>query len=288
MEKDKSLAKKFYIDTFGCQMNKLDSELISEILIAEGFEETRLLRESDIILINSCSVRKHAEDRVYSRTGTLKFLKKRNPGLIIGIIGCMAEREKEKIFTRLPHVNLVCGPSNIAEITDLVNSLLEHEKGKTIVAIGGCGRHIERVHTISKKHLSGFISVVRGCDRFCSYCIVPYVRGRKVSREIEDVVHEAESLLRSGVKEITLLGQDINSYHTSAGKKFPELLQNISPLPGLVRLRFITSHPASVDRQLFEAMRDLHNVCAYLHLPAQSGSDKILKDMNRGYTRDEF
>lgn len=283
------MAYKFLIETFGCQMNKLDSELVSDSLTAKGLEETRVLKEADIILVNTCSVRQHAEERVYSRVGALKSLKKKKPGLLICIIGCMAQREKENIFSRLPHVSLVCGPSNLSEIAELLENLLsrpDHEK--RVVAVSGSCESIERSRNLCARRLSAYVSVMRGCDRFCSYCVVPYVRGRKVCREIDQIKSEVESLIRARAKEVTLLGQDINSYETAKGEKLPDLLYALSPIPGLLRLRFITSHPASVDERLFEAMRDLDNVCEYLHLPAQSGSNRILSAMNRGYTREDY
>lgn len=283
------MAYKFLIETFGCQMNKLDSELVADSLTARGLEETRILKEADIILINTCSVRQHAEDRVYSRVGALKFLKKRKPNLVIGLIGCMAEKEKENIFSRLPHVTLVCGPSNLSEIGEISENLLSgRDLEKRFVAVGGSCESIEKTRNFCARRLFAYVSVVRGCDRFCSYCVVPYVRGRRVCREIEDVKREVEFLVRAGAKEITLLGQDVNSYQTAEGERLPDLLRALSPIPGLLRLRFITSHPASVDERLFEAMRDLNNVCEYLHLPAQSGSNRILAAMKRGYTRDEY
>jgi tRNA-2-methylthio-N6-dimethylallyladenosine synthase len=283
------MAYKFLIETFGCQMNKLDSELVADSLIAKGFEETRSLKDADIILVNTCSVRQHAEDRVYSRIGALKSLKKRKPGLVIGLIGCMAQKEKENIFSRIPHVSLVCGPSNLSEIAELVENLLSRpDQQRRVVAVSGSCEPIERNRNLCARRLFAYVSAMRGCDRFCSYCIVPYVRGQRVCREIEDLKREVESLVRAGAKEITLLGQDVNSYQTSKGEKLPDLLYALSPISGLLRLRFITSHPSSVDERLFEAMRDLDNVCEYLHLPAQSGSNRILAAMNRGYTREEY
>jgi tRNA-2-methylthio-N6-dimethylallyladenosine synthase len=270
-------------------MNKLDSELVADSLTAKGLEETRILKEADIILINTCSVRQHAEDRVYSRIGALKFLKKKKPNLVIGLIGCMAEKEKENIFSRLPHVTVVCGPSNLSEIGEILENLLSGRDGeKRFVAVGGSCESIEDTRNFCARRLFAYVSAMRGCDRFCSYCVVPYVRGKRMCREIEDVKREVESLIRAGAKEITLLGQDINSYQTAKGERLPDLLYALSPIPGLLRLRFITSHPASVDERLFEAMRDLDNVCEYLHLPAQSGSNRILAAMKRGYTREEY
>ncbi|UCH12732.1 MAG: tRNA (N6-isopentenyl adenosine(37)-C2)-methylthiotransferase MiaB [Candidatus Omnitrophota bacterium] len=323
MKEDK---KKVFIKNFGCQMNEADSELVYSMLLAQGYQKANSYKDADVILFNTCSVRKHAEDRVWGKVGELKKLKenvtvpifaggsaKAKTGRphfpIIGIIGCMARAQKGRIFERLPHVNFICGPSNIYEVGDLIEQVLEDPEGH-FSAIGKRKRPVKKgtvpifAKTSTKAKLGqspfyreekirAWVNISYGCDNFCSYCIVPYVRGRETSRKSEDIIDEIKMLVDDGVKEVTLLGQNINSYGQSSAvghqsSDFVKLLEEINKIPILLRIRFMTSHPKDASIDLFKAMRDLDKVCEHLHLPFQSGSDRILKLMNRKYTANNY
>lgn len=280
---------KLHVVTFGCQMNKLDSEVAAGQLLEAGYVATERSEEADVILINTCSVRQHAEDKVWSLLGTLRALKRRNPGLIIGVIGCMAQKEREHILQRMPHVDLVCGPMELDRLPELVAAAREHAGPLLAVGEGHVGR-APRVVRRRPNRFQAFVAVMRGCDNFCSYCIVPYVRGREVSRPLNEIVEEVQQLVADGVKEVTLLGQNVNSYGRTLGDgtTLVTLLRRLDAVKGLERLRFVTSHPKDATDELFHAMADLPSVCPHLHLPAQSGSNRVLRDMNRGYTREHY
>src|SRR3989339_224970 len=294
--------KNVLIQTFGCQMNKLDSELISGSFLDAGYKLVDSEAKADVILVNTCSVRKHAEERVYSRMMNLKPLKAKKPGLVIGIIGCMAQKDKEGIFKRLPHVSLVCGPHRYKSIVKLVERL----SARSGSAFGGISKNVDKVMCADKEGLvtgesyehsifladkdRAYVQVMRGCDNFCSYCIVPYVRGKEISRPPEDIIDEVSSLLDRGVKEITLLGQSVTSYGKSLKSKenLSSLLKKIVLRHSSLVISFITSHPSDITDELLETMVSLPRVKRELHMPAQSGSDRILKMMRRRYTRAEY
>jgi len=279
---------KVFTHAFGCQMNKLDAELALAELRHAGYTECATPEEADVILYHTCSVRKHAEDRVYSNVGKLKHLKRRKPHVIIGILGCMAQKDREKIFARLPHVDLVCGTKEFSYIVDLVD---EARRTGHVLA---CDEHkptvIERDVTCRPNRFQAYVSIMRGCDNYCAYCVVPYVRGRETSRPLKEVIDEVRRLVDDGCRGITLLGQNVTSYGKSFGKPcaLAELLGRLDRISGLDRVRFITSHPGDTSRAVLEAVRDHPSACEYLHMPAQSGSDRILKAMNRKYTADEY
>jgi len=276
---------KVYLETFGCQMNKLDSELILGRLLDDGFELAGSAPSADVILFNTCSVRRHAEEKVYSRLGALKPLKARRPDLIIGVIGCMAQREKETIFRRAPHVDLVCGTFEIAKLPTFLRRAAERRQPELHVAEQAIAFGPRSVARRPVRH-KAYVSIMRGCDRFCSYCVVPYVRGRERSRPIGDVAAECNALAADGVKEITLLGQNVDAYGKSLndGSSLASLLRVIHPIEGLERIRFVTSHPKDISTELLRTISELPRVCRHLHMPAQSGSDLILRAMRRGYT----
>lgn len=277
--------KTVFFETFGCQMNKLDAELSLGLLQEEGYRIVDKANEADVILFNTCSVRQHAEDKVYSHLGALRTLKKKRPDVIVGVLGCMAQKDGEGIVKRMPHVDLVCGTRMFSQLPDLILKIRNH--GSHVIAIDEDQVvNVKRTVAYRPNVNQAFVTVMRGCDTFCSYCIVPYVRGREVSRTTDDISEEVQSLVANGCREITLLGQNINSY----GKALPgnvtlgDLLSELNGLDGLERIKFVTSHPADVSREFIRTVSCLEKVCEHLHMPAQSGSDRILKGMRRGYT----
>lgn len=272
------MEKRYHIISYGCQMNVYDSQLIGRILWEDGWEETHYPDRADLILVNTCSVRQHAEDRVWGRLGVLKGLKSGMPDLVIGVCGCMAQRVGNEIRKRVPEVDFVVGPDNYREIPGLI------ERGGYSLTQGG--DFYSDLFPVNGTTVSQFIPVMRGCDNFCAYCIVPWVRGKERHRPAEDISNEARALARSGVKEITLLGQSVNSYKN--GTDFAGLLKELDSIEGIERIRFTTSHPKDLSRDILTQMRDCAKVCEHLHLPLQSGSTKVLKLMNRGYTKDEY
>ncbi len=277
--------KTVFFETFGCQMNKLDAELSLGLLQEEGYKIVDKVDDADVILFNTCSVRKHAEDKVYSHLGALKTLKKRHPEVIVGVLGCMAQKDGEAIFKRMPHVDLVCGTRMFSRLPEMLLKIRNH--GSHVLAIDEDQIvNVKRAVTYRPNFYQAFVTVMRGCDNYCSYCIVPYVRGREISRTIADIKEEVQSLVSNGCKEVTLLGQNINSYGKglSGNVTLGDLLTELNAIDGLDRIRFVTSHPADMSRDLIRTMSRLEKVCEYLHMPVQSGSDEVLKRMRRGYT----
>jgi len=277
--------KTVFFETFGCQMNKLDAELSLGLLQEEGYKIVDKVDDADVILFNTCSVRQHAEDKVYSHLGALKTLKKRHPEVIVGVLGCMAQKDGEAIFKRMPHVDLVCGTRMFSRLPEMLLKIRNH--GSHVLAIDEDQIvNVKRAVTYRPNFYQAFVTVMRGCDNYCSYCIVPYVRGREISRTIADVKEEVQSLVSNGCKEVTLLGQNINSYGKglSGNVTLGDLLTELNEIDGLERIRFVTSHPADMSRDLIRTISRLDKVCEYLHMPVQSGSDEVLKRMRRGYT----
>lgn len=274
-----------YLETFGCQMNKLDSEIMLGELLSLGFGRAPDVGSANVILYNTCSVRRHAEEKVYSRLGTLKTLKEARPDLVIGVVGCMAQSQQDTIFRRAPHVDLVCGTFEIGRLPELVEQVIRERRPVLSVE--------ERDITIGKRNFAcrpvrhqAYVLIMRGCDNFCSYCVVPHVRGPERSRAVAEILEECRALIADGVREITLLGQNVDSYGRSLGDgtTLASLLRALHSLDGLLRIRFVTSHPKDITSELLETMAELPKVCRHLHMPAQSGSDRILRAMNRGYT----
>jgi len=276
--------KKVFLKTFGCQMSYRDSEFVTGLLLESGFSLAGSMDSADIIIFNSCSVRKHAEDRLISNISDLKLLKKRKPGLIIGLMGCTAQSYKSKILDRLPILDFSCGPGNESDIPNIIKDILEHRG--TIVATDKIdNKSPELFPAYREGKYKTSVSIGEGCNNFCSYCIVPYVRGRERSRDAKDIIKEVKGLAKRGFKEIMLLGQNVNSYK---GIGFVKLLKELDSVKGIERIRFMTSHPKDASAGLFKAMRDLKKICPHLHLPLQAGSDRILKLMNRGYTAKKY
>lgn len=269
-------------------MNERDSELIAGMLAERGFEITAGEDDADIVLFNTCSVRQHAEDRVIGGIHKLNARKKKDPAFKIGVLGCMAQRHGEMLLKEYPQVDIVVGPNNIYDIPDILSAPAGPDK---VVAVDAAKRPSRKKDPGHRQGtFSAFVNIMYGCNNYCSYCIVPYVRGREVSRPKNDVVNEVKSLVDRGFKEITLLGQNVNSYGKGLNNKtsFPELLEEVNAVKGLVRLRFTTSHPKDAAKALFRAMKDLDKVCESIHLPLQSGSNKMLDLMNRKYSYEAY
>lgn len=275
------------IHVFGCQMNKLDGELIQTVLADRGYTFTTDDGEAGVILFVTCSVREHAENRVHSRLGALKRLKKQNPDLVIGLLGCMAQEHAEKLFDKHRHLDVVCGTRDFQHVADLLERV---RSGETHVAAVESTARPEVIRDKSQRpaRFSAFLAIMRGCDQFCSYCIVPFVRGREESRPAGEIIDEANRLIDDGVKEITLLGQAVNRYDDGKGTRLADLLVRLDSLEGLRRLHFVTSFPSHVDATLAAVIRDCASVTRFLHVPAQSGSNALLERMNRRYTLDDY
>ena len=316
------MPRKLYLETFGCQMNVLDSELVLGQLRAQGYVPTEDRASADVILYNTCSVREHAENKVFSRLGELRQHKQDNPSLVIGVIGCLAERDGTNLFKRNPHVDLLCGPGELDKLPSLVHNATLTNASSSLnpeprtlnrqrhVAL--MGSTVRRSSTLSAAEdnlelldlsrsissddnlAQAYVRITRGCNKFCTYCVVPYTRGPEVHRPPQNIIDEVKRLADAGVKEVTLLGQTINHYHfkpDGGGTEttFADLLYQIhEAVPSLPRLRFVTSFPRDFTAQALQAMRDCPRICRYLHVPAQHGSDRILKLMNRGYTAQQY
>jgi len=289
---------KAHIKTFGCQMNKLDSNLVANSFSQAGFELVDTPIDADVVLVNTCSVRGHAEERVLSLLGHLKHIKKTRKELVVAVFGCMAQRCKDNLL-KYEVVNIVCGPLQIPELVNLVNNAIDHTKKQKSVSENirhkplpddlGSLDDFEQNNDSAENNLpsQAFVRVMHGCDNFCSYCVVPYVRGPEVSRPPEKIIEQIKKLADAGTKQITLLGQTVNSYIYN-GVSFADLLYEVSKIEGIDWIKFVTCYPKDFDERIFQAMVDLPKVCRYLHIPAQSGSDRILKAMNRHYTADEY
>jgi tRNA-2-methylthio-N6-dimethylallyladenosine synthase len=278
-----------YIYTIGCQMNVYDSEQFEKLLAPLGYKRTDFLEQADLVITNTCSVREKAEEKAFSFIGRLQALKKKNRKLIVGVAGCVAQQEGRNILDRLSYVDFVIGTHAVARLHNIVRDI---ENGAGRIVDTGLSEDIEEydiLHEYRTGSVSGFITIMRGCDNFCTYCVVPYVRGRESSRKPDSIISEVKSLVKGGRKEITLLGQNVNSYGTKEGLvSFPELLHMINGIDGLARIRFATSHPKDMSDELIKAYRDLEKLCRHIHLPVQSGSDRILKSMNRKYTSADY
>ncbi|MBZ0157563.1 MAG: tRNA (N6-isopentenyl adenosine(37)-C2)-methylthiotransferase MiaB [Alphaproteobacteria bacterium] len=273
--------KKYYVHTMGCQMNVHDSEKMSGILKAEGYIQADTPRDADLIIFNTCSIRQKAEQKFFSELGRLKSLKKKRPGIKIAVAGCIAQQEGSKIFQRAPHVDFVLGPQNIHKVREIAQAENDFVAVEDNPFLTDMEFPVEREDSIR-----AWVNIMYGCNNFCSYCIVPYTRGREKSRASHDIVNEVKGLAERGYKEVTLLGQNVNSYRSSTD--FPGLLRQINAVEGLERIRFVTSHPKDLSDDLIHAIRDLEKVCEHMHLPLQSGSTEILGKMNRKYTYDEY
>jgi tRNA-2-methylthio-N6-dimethylallyladenosine synthase len=300
---DNGNGKKLYVESYGCQMNFSDSEIVASVLIKEGFRTTKIMEEADVIMVNTCAIRDNAEQRVRGRLDEFRRVKKTNPDLVVGVMGCMAERLKTKLLDEDKLVDIVVGPDSYRDLPNLVrvaetgqkavNVLLSRDETYADIApvrLGGNG-------------ISAFISITRGCDNMCTFCVVPFTRGRERSRDPESIVEEARQLFADGYREVTLLGQNVDSYLWGGGglKKdilakgdltgtvsFAELMERVAQINPLLRVRFSTSHPKDLRDDVLHVMAKYPNVCSYIHLPVQSGNSRVLELMNRGYTREWY
>jgi tRNA-2-methylthio-N6-dimethylallyladenosine synthase len=283
--------KKFFIETYGCQMNFSDSEIVASILEEEGFGSTKDIQDADMIFINTCSIRDHAEQRVRKRLEYMQSLKKKNPRLVIGMLGCMAERLKTQLLEEEKVLDLIAGPDSYRDLPRLMAEVESGSKAvNTLLSIDETYADISPVRYDSNG-ISAFISIMRGCENYCAYCVVPYVRGQERSRDIVSITNEAAVLFQNGFREVTLLGQNVNSYQwTGDGNKtgFPRLLEKVAVVNPLLRVRFATSHPKDLSEELLLTMARYPNICRSIHLPIQSGSTRILEHMNRGYSREQY
>lgn len=273
--------KRFFIETFGCQMNVHDSEKISGVLCREGYSPAQSPGDSDLIIFNTCSIRQKAEQKFFSELGRIRMLKKENPRLRIAVAGCIAQQQGKKIFRRAPYVDFVFGPQNIHLLNELLNTGAASVATEDNPDVAGVDLPVTR-----GGGSRAWVSIMYGCNNFCSYCVVPYTRGRERSRPSENILLEIGELAAQGYKEVTLLGQNVNSYRSDLD--FPGLLEKIDAIPGVERIRFVTSHPRDLSERLISAVQRLDKVCEHMHLPLQSGSNRILGLMNRGYSYEEY
>jgi tRNA-2-methylthio-N6-dimethylallyladenosine synthase len=324
------MTQSVYLQTYGCQMNERDSEEILGMLVAQGYALVDREEEADVILLNTCSVRAHAEERAFGKMGLMQKLKRERPGLVLGILGCMAKAQREEVFRRLPQVDLVAGPAEIYDLPDLLAGVAERrQRGRLgasarLLAVDRKVRPLDRRPATDYRSgdITAFVTIMEGCDKKCAYCIVPTTRGQEVSRPMEEILDEVQHLARGGYRQVTLLGQNVNSY----GKRFPDgsgwvgpgrrrallqiearpgteaasnpeasrlvdfpaLLRAIDSKTSIERVRFTTSHPFDAHEELFRAMAECRSVCEFLHLPVQSGSDRMLRAMRRGYTAEGY
>lgn len=282
--------KKLYIATFGCQMNVNDSQRMIAMLQQLGYQQTDKMREGDLILFNTCTVRSGASDKVHQHLANLKSLKKKRPGTLLGITGCVAQQEGDKLLADYPWLDLVVGTHNLHLLPAMVTDA-QLGKRRTETDFLTNNERIDLFpQTDAPKRVSSFVTVMQGCDNFCSYCIVPYVRGREISRRFDDILSEVQQLADQGVKEVILLGQNVNSYGLKGQPQpaFSQLVRAVAEVNQIKRIRFVTSHPKDMSDDLIACFAELPKLCGSLHLPAQSGSNRILKAMNRGYSRESY
>ena len=281
--------KKLYIKTYGCQMNEYDSGKISDLLAESNtVSETSSPDEADIILFNTCSVREKAEEKVFSDLGRIKHLKRKNPNLIVGVGGCVASQEGANIVKRAPYVDIVFGPQTLHRIPSMIRKVQNDRKSQIDISFPEIEK-FDHLPTKSRSSATAFVSIMEGCSKYCSFCVVPYTRGTEFSRSVFDIIPEVRYLVKNGVKEITFLGQNVNAYYDRKEKlDFASLLELTSSINGLERIRYTSSHPREVTSSLIKAYKRLPKLVDQLHLPVQSGSDKILSAMKRGYTALEY
>jgi len=277
--------KKVYVETYGCQMNDADSQIVLSVMNGEGYVPTDDIASADVVFLNTCSIRDNAEQRIHGRLTNIAYYKKRNPKLVVGILGCMAERLRKNLLTDDSIVDVVVGPDEYRALPELVGDALYGSKGIAV--------KLSRVETydditpLRTEGISAWLSVMRGCDKFCTFCVVPFTRGRERSRSLESIVAEVEDLSRHGFREVTLLGQNVNSYR-SGGHDFADLLAAAASVDPKIRIRYTTSHPQDMSDKLIETMAAWKNICNYIHLPVQSGSNRVLQLMNRTYTVEHY
>ena len=285
---------KYYIETYGCQMNEHDSEKIAGLLQAVGYQKAEQMQQADLILFNTCCVRDHAEKKVFGNIGALKPLSQQKSGLIVAVCGCMMQQEEvaKKLMQTFPFVKIVFGTNNMNELPSMLyRAVMHRERVFNVQKANISSTAVEDVPMVRKKRPLATVNIMQGCDNFCTYCIVPYVRGREWSRPAGDILMEVRGLVKQGYREVMLLGQNVNSYGKKGGETsmdFADLLEQIAAGTGISRIRFMTSHPKDISKKLLEKIAGHENICKQLHLPVQSGSSRVLMRMNRGYTREEY
>jgi len=278
--------KTYFIETYGCQMNVYDSELVASFLEKSGYQFTPDYNKADVIFLNTCSIRDNAENTVHRKLENLAHLKRQNPKMMIGVLGCMAQNLKNDLMESKPYVDVILGPDSYRKIPEILESR-NKTNGHFVDTKLSKFEIYEDLFPTRKSGVNAWVSIMRGCDKFCTFCIVPFTRGRERSRTIGNIVKEVEACIKQGFIEITLLGQNVNSYRTPDGE-FPELLEAVSKIEGLKRLRYTSPHPRDIDDDLLYVMQKHKNICNHIHLPLQAGSDRILKRMNRTYSKKEF
>jgi len=297
------MSKRLYIETVGCQMNILDSEMVVASLRKQGYSLVQTMKEADTVLFNTCSVRQHAEDKIYSALGRLRKAKQANPEKIIGVLGCMAQKDQQQIFDRAPYVDLVVGPGQLQQVPELIEQIRENGKPQMAVSLGrrdGAAEEIRRSHesfdplrdpSMRPTPFQAYLRIQIGCDKFCTYCVVPMTRGPEQGRSPDELVAEAVTLAQQGCMELILLGQTVNSYrYQSEGQTtgLAELLHRLHEVDGIERIKFVTNYPKDMTNALLQAVRDLPKCSPYLHVPLQSGSNRVLERMKRGYTVEDY
>ncbi len=283
-------SKKVYINTIGCQMNVYDSDRMCNLLAGLNYQSVSNMHVADLIIVNTCAIREKAVQKVYSFLGRLPDLKQRNPGLIVVVAGCVAQQQQQRLLDRFDDVDLVIGTHAIERLSGHIREISANRIRRVDTEMSTrISESADVPGNAPSAGISRFVTIMRGCDNFCTYCVVPYVRGRETSRDPDAIVAEVESAVRAGAREVTLLGQNVNSYGQKEGLcSFAELLERVNTVAGLVRVRFVTSHPKDLSDDLIRAFSRIDKLCNHIHLPVQSGSDRILKKMNRRYTRDEY
>ena len=289
--KEVSFDKKYFIETYGCQMNESDTERISGQLEELGYVPADILDDADVVILNTCSIRQNAEEKVYGKIGEVKKLKGKKPGVLLGIAGCMAQENKGKLIERMPVIDFVIGPYHIHDLKDIVSR--RGAEGSHVVMTQMNPNRVNdysELHSVRKSRIFAWVPIMQGCNKFCTYCIVPYVRGREISRTIDDISNEIQTLADEGYKEVTLLGQNVNSYGLDFrnGTDFGDLIRAIDKIDGIERVRYMTSHPRDMTFEMIDAMAESSKVVRHMHLPVQHGSNEMLKKMNRGYTIEHF
>lgn len=277
--------QKIYIETYGCQMNLADTEIVQGVLKRNGYELTSDAEQADVVLINTCAIREHAEERIYGRLGAFRAIKKHKPNLVVGILGCMAERLRSKLIEEEKIVDLIVGPDEYRRVPELIDNALIGEKG--IAVRLSKTETYDDIEPYREDGISAWIAVMRGCDKFCTFCVVPFTRGRERSRPLQSIVNEVKALSERGFKEVNLLGQNVNSYR-DGDYDFADLLAAVAKVDPTMRVRFTTSHPQDFSDKLIYTIAEHENICNYIHLPIQSGSNRILKLMNRTYTVEHY
>ena len=276
----------YFIETFGCQMNVADSELVAGLLEDCGYSQTQDMTKADIIFMNTCAIREKAEETVHNRLDSIHYLKKKNPQLIFGVLGCMAQNLKNELLESKPYVDIILGPDSYRRIPEIINNRKIQNAHQVDTRLSKFEVY-DSMLPLRKSGTNALVSISRGCDNFCTFCIVPFTRGRERSRDMNSIVTEVKDAVLNGFNEVTLLGQNVNSYRTQNGK-FPELMELVAQVPGVERIRYMSPHPQDMDEDLIKIMAKYKNICDYIHLPLQAGSNRILKRMNRTYTKQEF